>query len=184
MPRGKELTNDEKVKINAYKDAGLSNREIARKLARSKTAIDNFINLGVFHGKQKRRGRKPLITKRQKEQILQLAKEKCFTSSQIVTELDLPISVRRVRQILNTSGKIKWTKRMKKHQLLERNKIARLQFARKHMNWTKEWQNVIFSDEKKFNLDGSDEFEFYWHDLRKEKQVRMNRNFGGGNVMV
>ena len=35
-----------------------------------------------------------------------------------------------------------------------------------------------------FNLDGPDGYQYYWHDLRKEKETRMSRNFGGGNVMV
>lgn len=52
------------------------------------------------------------------------------------------------------------------------------------MHWTSEWQNVLFSDEKKFNLDGPDGFQNYWHDLRREKSVRMSRNFGGGTVMI
>lgn len=43
---------------------------------------------------------------------------------------------------------------------------------------------VIFSDEKKWNLDGPDGFNGYWHDLRKEKRVFSKRNFGGGSVMV
>jgi transposase len=43
---------------------------------------------------------------------------------------------------------------------------------------------VIFSDEKKFNLDGPDGFNGYWHDLRKEKLYFSKRNFGGGSLMV
>jgi len=43
---------------------------------------------------------------------------------------------------------------------------------------------VIFSDEKKFNLDGPDGCDSYWHDLRKEHLVKPRRNFGGGSVMV
>ena len=50
------------------------------------------------------------------------------------------------------------------------------------MEWAKEWRNVVFSDEKKFNLDGQDGFH-YWYDLR-EKQVKMSRNYGGSNVIV
>ncbi|GBN88792.1 Transposable element Tc3 transposase, partial [Araneus ventricosus] len=43
---------------------------------------------------------------------------------------------------------------------------------------------VIFSDEKKFNLDGPDGFRYFWYDLRKEKEIFSKRTFGGGSVMV
>lgn len=43
---------------------------------------------------------------------------------------------------------------------------------------------VIFSDEKKFNLDGPDGFNSYWRDLRKEPRYFSKRNFGGGSLMV
>ncbi|ULT88886.1 hypothetical protein L3Y34_007826 [Caenorhabditis briggsae] len=45
------------------------------------------------------------------------------------------------------------------------------------------WDKVIFSDEKKFNLDGPDGFKSYWHDLRKDPAVFAKRNFGGGSLM-
>jgi transposase len=47
-----------------------------------------------------------------------------------------------------------------------------------------EWTKIIFSDEKKFNLDGPDGFQSYWHDLRKEPQGFLTRQSGGGSVMV
>lgn len=43
---------------------------------------------------------------------------------------------------------------------------------------------VIFSDEKKWNLDGPDGFDGYWRDLHKEPQYFSKRNFGGGSLMV
>ena len=43
---------------------------------------------------------------------------------------------------------------------------------------------MIFSDEKKFNLDGPDGYRYYWRDLRKEPRCFSKRNFGGGTVMV
>ena len=42
----------------------------------------------------------------------------------------------------------------------------------------------MFSDEKKFNLDGPDGCSYYWHDLRKEKKFNFSRNFGGGTLML
>ena len=52
------------------------------------------------------------------------------------------------------------------------------------MTFGDNWQKVIFSDEKKFNLDGPDGFKFYWHDLRKEPQYFSKRVCGGGSVNV
>ena len=42
----------------------------------------------------------------------------------------------------------------------------------------------MFYGEKKFNLDGPDGSPYYWHNLRKEKQLFSKRLFGGGSVMV
>lgn len=52
------------------------------------------------------------------------------------------------------------------------------------MTWNKEWRQVIFSDEKKWNLDGPDGFSSYWHDLRKEPLLHSKRQAGGGSVMI
>ena len=52
------------------------------------------------------------------------------------------------------------------------------------MTWDTKWCNVIFSDEKKFNLDGPDGFSYYWHDLRREREILSKRQFGGGSVMI
>jgi len=62
--------------------------------------------------------------------------------------------------------------------------VARVEWARKHIKWDKEWQTVVFSDEKKFNLDGPDGYKYYWHDLRKEKLIFSRRVHGGGTLKV
>ena len=46
------------------------------------------------------------------------------------------------------------------------------------------WKKVVFSDEKKFNLDGPDGLAYYWHDIRREKQYFEKRQQGGESVMV
>ncbi len=52
--------------------------------------------------------------------------------------------------------------------LKQRHKDARLNWARNHRSYGEKWISVIFSDEKKWNLDSPDGYKFYWPDLRKE----------------
>ena len=46
------------------------------------------------------------------------------------------------------------------------------------------WYKVIFSDEKRFNLDGPDGHSYYWHNVNKEALSRLGRQKGGGSIMV
>ena len=48
--------------------------------------------------------------------------------------------------------------------------------------WTS--PKVLWSGEKKFNLDGPDGFSYYWHDLRKEQEIFSTRAQDGGSVMI
>ena len=57
---------------------------------------------------------------------------------------------------------------------------ARVLWAKKYMHWTNEWLNVFFSDEKKFNVDGPDDWAYYWHYLWREPREFFSRQKGGG----
>ncbi|CAD6191578.1 unnamed protein product [Caenorhabditis auriculariae] len=66
--------------------------------------------------------------------------------------------------------------------LQQRHMNERLQFARSNM--ATDWNKIILSDDKKFNLDGPDGYAHYWRDLRKDPMCFSKRNFGGGSLMV
>jgi len=51
------------------------------------------------------------------------------------------------------------------------------------MTWNSDWQKVVWTDEKRFNLDGPDGFRDYWHDLRKEL-IFYKRQQGGVGLMI
>ncbi|GBL69355.1 hypothetical protein AVEN_198074-1 [Araneus ventricosus] len=52
------------------------------------------------------------------------------------------------------------------------------------MSWTTEWTSVIFSDEKRFDLDGPDGFHYYWHCLKQKEQYYSTRQQGGGSLIA
>lgn len=76
----------------------------------------------------------------------------------------------------------------KKPLVSKKNQKRRCQFAREHWDWTfEQWQNVLFSDESKFNLFGSDGKKY----VRRPKNTRFDSRYqiptvkhGGGSVMV
>lgn len=184
MPRAKYLTDLEKAQIEFLRRQGLSNRQIAKEIGRSATVVDNFVAKGENYGKKAATKGNTKISKRQKNQLFALASTGKLTTNEMIKELGLPIKKVQAANILTSSGRFKYAKRMKIPSLKPQHTEARLAWARKHMTWTTEWTNVVFSDEKKFNLDGPDGFQYYWHDLRKDPQFFKKRNFGGGSLML
>ena len=51
------------------------------------------------------------------------------------------------------------------------------------MIWSEAWHKVICSDKKKFNLDGSVGFSYYWRGFREE-EIFSTRPQGGGSVII
>lgn len=185
MGKGQPLTEAEKAKISTLKDyVELSNRQIAKEIGRSECVVRNFLKNRENYGQSKSTGRPPSISNTQKRQLIRSAANNFKSARQLKIENNVPVGVRRVRQILKASKHLVYTKMKRKPMLSPSNIKGRLEFADKHIHWTNQWQNIIFSDEKKFNLDGPDGFAYYWHDLRTEKKVFSKRQSGGGSVMV
>ena len=61
-----------------------------------------------------------------------------------------------------------------------KHKNTRLEWARERMTWTSKWDKTVFSDEKRFALDGLESNRYYFYDLRKEGLTFCHRQNGGG----
>uniref|UniRef100_T1IM81 Transposase Tc1-like domain-containing protein n=1 Tax=Strigamia maritima TaxID=126957 RepID=T1IM81_STRMM len=177
MGASKKLTEAEKSKINAYKELELSNVKIERKLKGLK-------RLGANYGLKNPGGRPKSTSMRTRNLVIRTASNKCTSARAIKSECDLNCSVKTIQRVLKNTPHLKYTKPKRKPALKPHHIQARLSWAEKYVSWTDEWKQGVFSDEKKFNLDGPDGLQNYWHDLRKDNVTMMSRNFGGGSVMV
>jgi len=187
MPRGSEISDQDKGKIKAYHDLQLSIREISARIGIPKSTVADFIkkiegNLENV-GKSKP-GPKCLLGNRDKRRILRQVSNSDLSANLIKRKLDLNCSSKTVLRVINASPNMTYLKKKSKPPLNKVHKEQRLSWARNHMSWTSEWNNVIFSDEKKFNFDGPDGFAYYWHDIRKETICFSKRQHAGGSVMV
>ncbi|KAK2579788.1 hypothetical protein KPH14_012181 [Odynerus spinipes] len=185
MPRGTQLSDIEKQRIIDLKSCGKSQRQIASMINRSQSVVKNFLKLGIEnYGKIKRSGRPTRFSSTVKRAVLREISKTETSSSKIVSRFNLKYDSSLVRKWVAHSGRFKYHKCLRKPALKKRHIDARLKFAEKFIKKRNMWKHVIWSDEKKFNLDGLDGFNYYWHDLRKERRVMSRTAQGGGSVMI
>lgn len=46
------------------------------------------------------------------------------------------------------------------------------------------WSFVILFNEKKINLNNTDDFKYYWHEIRGSQKTFLKRKFGDGSIIV
>ena len=103
-------------------------------------------------------------------------------------DLSLEVSSRTVRRRSVEAG-LSARKASKKPFISQKNRRARLAFAKAHIGWSPaQWKNILFSDESKFNIKGSDTKNFT---VRRPKNERLKPQYckgtvkhGGGSIMV
>jgi transposase len=137
-------------------------------------------------------GRPPVLTSRNKRSLVRNAisgsmGEAVTLWRNISNITGLMCSYSTVRNALKDEGLIAVNKK-KKPKLRLRHIKLRLEFAKKYQNWTEEdWGRVIFSDETKINILGSNGRKWVWKRPRQmisPKEVIPTLKFGGGNLMM
>lgn len=148
MPKQKQFTHEEIVKVWRMKATGSSTDEIAQELGRSASGVYKVLSRGDNFHAAARPGRPRGTSTRNDRQIIRLAATQTRSLRQIVRDSGLPISKDTVHRRLRSNSNIVLAKMRKLPLLTKAHKQARLDWAKEHMSWQDEWISVIFSDEK------------------------------------
>lgn len=142
MGRGKVLNEKEKGHILAYKDSGMSHREIGRRMGRSCNVVNQFIKNGDEYGVNKSPGRPPKLTPRNKRAIIAKASNSTIGSRRLRNEFAPNVSHVTVWNALKESSNLVYKKMKSVPTLKKEHCKTRLTFADLHQTWTHQWHSV------------------------------------------
>ena len=147
--------------------SGLSLREIGRELNISYCLVYKIKKRNDIEEKCNKNRRKKIFTTRDQRTISRLimtnkAKSPHDVKKQLNNAQGTVVSTGTVQRELKRIG-FKAKKKIKKPLLTPKHRKQRLEFAKKYENWTfAEWSKVIWTDESKINLIGSDGIRYLW----------------------
>lgn len=193
--KSKNVSFDLRQLVIFHREKGNSYRQIAAILNLKKSTVADIVNRYKNENRIEslpQSGRPKIISEREKRVIIRKVKKNPRLSAPILTaelreESGKNISPQTVRRVLKEAG-YNGRVAIKKPYISETNRKKRLTFA-KHMISKEEswWSDVIFVDESKFNISGSDGRHMVWRTpstALNPKNLRATVKHGGGNVMV
>ncbi|GBN99578.1 Transposable element Tc3 transposase [Araneus ventricosus] len=183
MPNASQLSN-EVSKILHLKLLGKTVEEISKLLNRSKSMIYRVLTRKTSYEPKPRSGRPRVTDILSDRRIQRMASSQKMSVCEITRASRLQISKNTVQRRIIESGFMIHVKISRRLPLSKLHISKRLKWARNHIPYGDKWMAVLFSDDKKWNLDGPDGNIKYWHDLRKEHRSFFSRQSGGGSVMV
>ncbi|KAJ8577651.1 hypothetical protein ON010_g1555 [Phytophthora cinnamomi] len=148
MPRGTKLTEEEHHRITAFSEAGLSERAIVTRVQRSRPVVHAFLSDPEGYTKAKRSERPKKLTPKAPRRLLRDTSKGQLSSAELKMALELSVSARRIREILQADPNMNYEKRKASSVLTKKHKEARLTWARAKVTWdVPKWGNCVFSDE-------------------------------------
>lgn len=189
------LTSEQVAQGVLLIEQGLSQREAAARLNISRSTLQYALQRHRETGLYTRRhgsGRLRSTSSRDDRFIaLQVLRNRFLTAVEITTRLRLirnvTVSERTVRRRIEERN-LRARRPARGPALLRRHRVARLRFARLHVNWTiRQWSNVLFVDESRVALRAPDGRERVWR-RRGERflpiTTRQVAPFHGGSIMI
>ncbi len=145
------MTINEKQQAIQLHYEGLKNSFIARKFKRSsntiRTLIKNWKNGKMLKLKQRRQRRLKLTAQQVFNVLHYFLSHPFHTYKQCIKYLKLPVAETTIGNVLVRNGVRNYVACARQFLSLQ-NQIKRLKFAIKYQNWTNEWLDVSFMDEK------------------------------------
>ncbi|KAA8499347.1 Transposable element Tc3 transposase [Porphyridium purpureum] len=187
MGRAGALTEAEKRAIWGWRAEGLKLSDIATRADRSRNAVKRFLDQpdatpGYVGNQNARKFTGPAQTRVfNKLRAAPRSPLKALTM-QVNTGRSQrkPVSRETVRR--NMADDLSFRRAIVRQPLSRENRLRRVAFAMQNLNKIEEHRKVIFTDEKKFNLDGPDGYSGQW--VRTgELPDRVRRHTSGGSVM-
>lgn len=191
---GKHLSLDKKSEIVAWSKVGKSGREIAKLMGIARPTVQKILKKNSDQGTVERAfgsGRSCGLNSTIKNILWENINKDSTMSARdhalkVNREMNTEFSRRTINNYLNEIG-CESARPLRKPLLTATHKANRLRASKEWIMWSDErWKRVIFSDETKINLRGSDGITHIWRkkgDRLNPKNIIPTVKFGGGCVM-
>ncbi len=195
-PHGREMSQDLRKKIISLHKKGEGYKKISKALLISQNTVAKVVQTfkkdGTVTISQRRPGRPRKLTPCQEHLLMRRVEENRHASSlqlskEVESQTGVTISRDTIRRTLQRNG-MHGCRPRKKPLLKPRHKKALLEFARAHADKDEDyWDSILWSDETKINVFGTDGFTTVWRrkgEEYKEKCMVPTVKHGGGSVLM
>lgn len=158
---------------------------MSKVINKSRQIISKYLKDAHNYKSKNRTGTRWRISPTKHRLLLREARTGRYSAQELVMALNFPSKKKKIQEILRKVGTLQFWRQIKGHYLSSRQTRILLEWASNHVRTTMSfWNTFVWSDEKKFNLEGSDGSESYWYEHRIEQRIYYKRQSGGGSVII
>lgn len=178
------LTGYEKGQIDVWRKCGESCADIATRLGRGETTVRRFLKDPEVGTRSHNAGRKRCLTDRDERLVKKLAVDEKLSCGEIAASGDVSCSKSTIVRCLAKASDVTYGAYRQTHVATDVAHQKRMDAAAAWLAHPPNWEEVIFSDEKKFYRDGPKNLQKGYSRTGAEPTV-VEEHWGGGfGVMV